>query len=75
MLVNNANAVSLPISLGLVVSIIDDRHMCEIARGGPAGMPHDKADLEVWPNAAFGGAARLVALTPDGEAFLDLMRE
>jgi len=46
----------------------------ELMRGGPTSRAcHDQPDLEVWVDVH--ETARLVAVTEDGEAFLDLMRE
>lgn len=74
MLLSKFLASSLPISLGLVISLISEEQCVEIARGGPMNHTCDGTpDLEVWVGRH--ETARVVALTEDGEAFLDLMRE
>lgn len=74
MLIAKSLACSLSIDLGLVVSVISDVLGVELMRGGPTSRAcHGNPDLEVWVGPQ--DTARLVALTEDGEAFLDLMRE
>jgi len=74
MLIAKSTACSLSLDLGLVISVMSMTDGIELMRGGPTSRAcHDQPDLEVWVDVH--ETARLVAVTEDGEAFLDLMRE